>query len=192
MIDNTVIKVLSKEHGAKVIQWFKDQGVDTKDYEGLNKGQYYGIINGHFYVRSESELNEKVIKVIELPETKQRGVGSLIPNKVMDGQKLAQEIVEKECEREKAFREIKYEVLAAGNDGNNVNHPSHYGNGADDPYEVIKVIEAWDLNFHLSNSIKYIARSGKKDPNKEIEDLEKALWYLQREINNLKSKKTNK
>lgn len=38
-----------------------------------------------------------------------------------------------------------------------VNHPPHYG-GEDDPYEVIKVIEAWDLDFHSGNAIKYIAR----------------------------------
>lgn len=67
----------------------------------------------------------------------------------------------------------------------NVNHPSHYG-GEDNPYEVIKVIEAWGLDFHLGTVIKYIPRAGKKDPKKELEDLEKALWYLQRKINLLK------
>lgn len=69
-----------------------------------------------------------------------------------------------------------------------VNHPSHYGK-ADDPYEVIKVIEAWALSFHTGNTVKYIARAGKKDPNKVIEDLEKARWYLDREIANLKAAK---
>ena len=65
----------------------------------------------------------------------------------------------------------------------NVNHPSYYG-GADNPYEAIKVIEAWGLNFHLSTCIKYLSRAGKKDPQKEIEDLKKAMWYLNREIQN--------
>jgi len=60
----------------------------------------------------------------------------------------------------------------------NVDHPAHYG-GADDPYEAIKVIEAWDLGFHLGNAVKYIARAGKKDPAKEDEDIDKAIWYLQ-------------
>jgi hypothetical protein len=60
-----------------------------------------------------------------------------------------------------------------------VNHPKHYG-GKDNPYEAIKVIEAWNLNFNLGNVIKYISRSGKKDEVKQ--DLEKALWYLKREI----------
>ena len=65
-----------------------------------------------------------------------------------------------------------------------VDHPDHYG-GADDPYEAIKVIEAWDLGFCLGNTVKYISRAGKKDPTKEKEDLEKALWYLQRRIDQL-------
>lgn len=68
-----------------------------------------------------------------------------------------------------------------------VNHPDHYG-GADDPYEVIKVIRAWGLGFDLGNAVKYIARAGKKNPEKHIEDLEKAVFYLQDEIKHLKSK----
>lgn len=62
-----------------------------------------------------------------------------------------------------------------------VNHPTYYG-GADNPYEAIRVIEAWDLDFCLGNTVKYISRAGKKDPAKLKEDLEKALWYLQRRI----------
>jgi hypothetical protein len=62
-----------------------------------------------------------------------------------------------------------------------INHPQHYG-GADNTYEAIKVIEAWDLGFCLGNTIKYISRAGKKDKAKRLEDLNKALWYLQREI----------
>lgn len=65
-----------------------------------------------------------------------------------------------------------------------VEHPAHYG--GDTTYEVIKVIEAWDLDFKLGNSVKYIARAGKKDPDKEIEDLEKGVFYIQRRISQLK------
>lgn len=64
---------------------------------------------------------------------------------------------------------------------NNVNNPQHYG-GKDSPYEAIKVIEALNLDFHLGNALKYIVRAGKKDPSKEIEDLKKAIWYLERKI----------
>ena len=63
-----------------------------------------------------------------------------------------------------------------------VNHPEHYG-GKDNPYEAIKVIEAWDLNFNLGNTAKYISRAGKK--LNALEDLKKAQWYLGREIKNL-------
>ena len=58
-----------------------------------------------------------------------------------------------------------------------VNHPSHYG-GADNVYEAIKVIDAWDLGFSLGNAVKYISRAGKKHTEKEIEDLQKSIWYI--------------
>lgn len=67
-----------------------------------------------------------------------------------------------------------------------VNHPEHYQFGENNQYEAIKVIEAWDLDFHLGNTVKYISRAGKKD--KELQDLKKALWYLERKINNLEQK----
>jgi hypothetical protein len=62
-------------------------------------------------------------------------------------------------------------------------HPTHYG-GKDNPYEAIKVIEAWEVGFNLGNTLKYISRAGKKD--NIIQDLEKALFYLDREIQNRK------
>lgn len=65
-----------------------------------------------------------------------------------------------------------------------VNHPAYYG-GAENPYEAIKVIEAWQLGFCLGNTVKYIARSGKKPGVELLEDLRKAAWYLNREIQRL-------
>lgn len=65
-----------------------------------------------------------------------------------------------------------------------VNNPSHYG-GKDNPYEAIKVIEAWKLGFNLGNTVKYISRAGKKDAL--VQELEKARWYLDREIANIKA-----
>jgi hypothetical protein len=67
-----------------------------------------------------------------------------------------------------------------------IDHPPHYG--GDTTYEAIKVIEAWDLDFCLGNSVKYISRAGKKDPAKTIEDLEKAKWYLERRIGQLQGR----
>ena len=66
-----------------------------------------------------------------------------------------------------------------------IDHPSHYNMGK---YEAIDVIEDWQLNFNLGNTIKYISRAGHKDKDKTIEDFKKSLWYLQREINNLEGK----
>jgi hypothetical protein len=62
-----------------------------------------------------------------------------------------------------------------------VDHPAHYG-GAENPYEAIKVIEAWGLGFCLGNAVKYISRAGRKDPDAYVEDLRKARWYLDRQI----------
>ena len=67
-----------------------------------------------------------------------------------------------------------------------VNHPSHYNQGI----EAIDIIESWDLNFSLGNAIKYILRSPYK--GKQIEDLEKARWYIDREINRLKDERAKK
>lgn len=58
-----------------------------------------------------------------------------------------------------------------------VNHPAHYNMGN---IEVIDAIEAWNLDFSLGNAVKYIARA--KHKGREIEDLKKAVWYLEREI----------
>ena len=65
-----------------------------------------------------------------------------------------------------------------------IDHPSYYG-GKDNPYEAIKVIEAWNLGFCLGNAIKYISRAGKKDAI--IQDLKKAHLYLGREIENIEN-----
>lgn len=66
-----------------------------------------------------------------------------------------------------------------------VHRPQHYKAG--DIYETIRVIEAWGLNYHLGNTVKYISRAGKKGDI--IEDLEKARWYLDREIDRLKKER---
>jgi len=66
-----------------------------------------------------------------------------------------------------------------------VNSPSHYTTGK---IEVIEFIEDKALNYHRGNAVKYLARAGKKDPAKEVEDLYKALWYINREIKRLEGK----
>lgn len=67
-----------------------------------------------------------------------------------------------------------------------INRPSHYTDGK---IEVIDYIEDKDLGFCLGNAIKYISRAGKKDPNKEIEDLSKAIWYINRRIKEIEERR---
>lgn len=71
------------------------------------------------------------------------------------------------------------QLLAAPDE--KIDHPIHYG-GELNPYEAIKVIEAWHLGFNLGNAVKYIARAEMKGA--AVDDLRKASWYLLHEIHN--------
>lgn len=64
-----------------------------------------------------------------------------------------------------------------------VNSPSHYQ--SESGLEVIDVIEAFGLGFNLGNAVKYILRAGKKDVGKTKQDFQKAIWYINREIEKL-------
>jgi len=68
---------------------------------------------------------------------------------------------------------------------NNVNHPTHYNLVPE--VECIDVVE--NFNFNRGNAIKYIWRAGAK--GEDIEDLQKAIWYLQREIERVQKVKNN-
>lgn len=70
-----------------------------------------------------------------------------------------------------------------------VNHPAHYTDGK---IEVIDFIEDKGLGFCLGNAVKYISRAGKKDSAKTIEDLKKAAWYLNREIQTREAKEAQR
>ncbi len=63
-----------------------------------------------------------------------------------------------------------------------INHPAYYTDGK---IEVSDFIADKNLNFFRGNVVKYVARAGKKNADKEIEDLKKAEWYLNREIDRL-------
>lgn len=62
-----------------------------------------------------------------------------------------------------------------------IDHPDHYAEGR--KYEPIEVIEDWQLGFCLGNALKYISRAGRKTD--DIEDLKKAIWYIDRHISSL-------
>lgn len=84
-------------------------------------------------------------------------------------------------------------IVKAMNDGliqvnDPVNHPSHYTKGN---IEVADFIADQKLNFDRGNAVKYVCRAGSKDPEKEIQDLEKAIWYIEHEIKMLKGETEN-
>ena len=76
------------------------------------------------------------------------------------------------------IREIQEGYITRGT--SDIEHPDHYG--GDTTYEAIKVIEAWELGFNLGNAVKYISRAGKKNKDKEVQDLLKAEFYIRRQI----------
>jgi len=63
-----------------------------------------------------------------------------------------------------------------------VSSPSHYTRF---PVEVIEITE--HLNFNRGNAVKYIARAGHKDPASEVQDLQKAAWYITRELQRIQN-----
>lgn len=87
-------------------------------------------------------------------------------------------MTEEQLDRYKMAIAHGYDVLPTKDSSQDmVNHPPHYkSNGL----ESIEVIEAFELNFHLGNVIKYVLRSGKK--GNKVNDLKKAIWYLEREL----------
>ena len=90
-----------------------------------------------------------------------------------------------ECEAEEnqpADKHVDLHKVADEVTRDNVNHPDHYNHGK---IEVVDFIEDKGLGFHLGNAVKYISRAGRKNPDKTIEDLRKAAWYLNRQIERL-------
>lgn len=75
-------------------------------------------------------------------------------------------------------------MFAPTKSNSNVDHPAHYNSGK---IEVIDFIEDQGLDFSLGNAVKYICRAGKKDPDKIVEDLQKAIFYIQHKIDKLEN-----
>ena len=83
----------------------------------------------------------------------------------------------------------KYKKVYHSEKNDPVNRPAHYTDGK---IEVIEYIEDKKLGFCLGNAVKYISRAGKKDPTKEVEDLKKAIWYIDRLIKEIENKEGEK
>lgn len=69
-----------------------------------------------------------------------------------------------------------------------VNHPNHYCEGR--RYEPWDVIVDWKLDYLTGSAVKYLSRAGRKDQNKEVEDLRKAIAYIEKRIEVLESRKS--
>ena len=86
------------------------------------------------------------------------------------------------CDKSDYEYELKDDsiVVKVIENSDSVSHPSHYADGWSNGAEVIDLTE--HLSFCAGNVVKYVCRAGRKDPDKHVEDLEKARWYLDREI----------
>lgn len=100
--------------------------------------------------------------------------------KRMDEELLARRAVD-EAELVQA---IEDDINSRPSTVDNVNHPPHYTAGG---IETIDFIEAKNLNYNRGNALKYLTRAGVKNGDTEIEDLQKSVWYLQREISKLQT-----
>lgn len=78
----------------------------------------------------------------------------------------------------------KTESLVSQDTADVVNHPAHYEKLGE--IQLIDALEDWDLPFHKAVAVQYIVRAGIKDPEKAEEDLNKAIWYLERYIAKIK------
>ena len=108
-------------------------------------------------------------------------------------QQYMQEVNESNAKRDGGKRFKKHPLDVAKENNTNrckeendiIEHPAHYTQGI----ECMDYIESHKLNYARGNIIKYVTRAGLKDSLKEVEDLEKARWYLDREIERVKKAK---
>lgn len=140
----------------------------TKALEKTVPGSWYELWQCQTDIGSFPHLTETSFDARNNPERTKR----LVPGDVHDvpGSGVPQKI----------GPEIGHTINVADT-SSAVNHPAHYG-GEDDPYEAIKVIDAWGVTFAVGNSLKYIRRNGRKAGTTTRQDLEKARWYLDHEI----------
>ena len=161
--------VLNAKDPIKVLVEEFDLRLDCCDchYDGKCDGWNIYCNDGFIeYLEQEIKVNESDLKDVDAEP---------IDTNVED---IDEQIDRKEV-KEKVLDEVKEESV----ENDPVNHPSHY---TDTKIEVMDYIEDKGFNFALGNAVKYISRAGKKDKNKTIQDLEKAEWYLNREIERLK------
>lgn len=147
----------------------------------------FQIFSPHVYWTSEDsfrEIESRTIDydydgiVVEIDEP--RGVSISKPE--LDFSKATESLKEAAVE---TGRNIVKEAVDVSTEFDPVSKPSHYTEGR--KYEPRKVIYDWGLNFNLGNAVKYISRAGRK--NDSIEDLKKAIQYMEFELEELENGK---
>ena len=134
---------------------------------------------------NESNLKDAVVESITIGQTLQ-SIHDIPPQIKINSDKIKEvntkETLQETLDEVKETLQKTLDKVKEPVENDNVNHPSHYTDGN---IEVMDFIEDKQLNFARGNVIKYVSRAGKKDANKELEDLKKAMWYLNREIERL-------
>lgn len=163
--ENNFIRCVSKEEFNEILTIFEKQLNSNRWELFAHYTLYNPVADNCLKLIGDKEYYDAKYIIDEY-----NGVGFLFE----DGEKIVQnslnDIKEIKKELEKVYEKEK------------VNHPNHYG-GEDNPYEAIKIIEAHDLNFVEGNVVKYLLRYKLKNG---FEDLQKALWYMNRLVQNHK------
>ena len=172
----TLNPLYKRDSKGKVRVWQIQVGSDNENIAGIRSTS--GLVDG-----------EKITSVWNMSVPKNIGRANATTAKTQAEFEAQDALVELLCSITGIQGHLAFEITKKSNENpsktimkETINHPPHYG-GESNPYETIKVIEAWKLDFHLGNILKYISRAGIKSPS-QLEDLEKALWYLKRKIQN--------
>lgn len=125
---------------------------------------------------------EELECIAETPGSRPKAYPVGEPYAIYDDSKYDYELKDDTIVIKERVDRLKSGALEGGRamSSDNVSHPSHYADGWSNGAEVIDLTE--HLSFCAGNVVKYVCRAGRKDPDKHVEDLEKARWYLDREI----------
>lgn len=150
----------------------------TDNYLSINKGDILEVscIKSAYIKLKEKDNNDYLAEDFELVKEEEVKNDCQIQISTSDVKMNLDEVAKIMSERMKKF---SYNSKSLNR---NVNHPNHYNQGC---IEVIDYIEDKKFNFNLGNAVKYISRCNYKGRKKE--DLEKAIWYLEREISMVES-----
>lgn len=126
-LNNTVIKVISKEHGEKVVEFYRKNGYDTEPLFGTNIGYYYGVFNNKFSWYTNSDMKVLNLKVIDLPKEKTSCMVHIIKNS--EGKPIGWEM----CPKTEEENEIVAIIRDLHFFGHNETYPSYNGLELIDP-----------------------------------------------------------